>query len=246
MADSLLDHALDGDATTTSVKPASELPARPARFSRSLLGRAWRKRARNHDARWAGRQRATLATVCVGAVSRVVSSAAASSSSSSRPSTTLCGRRRVRRDGLRSPGRPADVAGTVPPGVGRRLAVGRRHAASRNYATDAQRKQLASLGRRFGCHTCGVVAVQWIADHQPPQKIAALRDARWWKSRSVPRRADGARASTRSARPARRSRAPPCARYPKGASCTCRPVRPFHPTHSGAPLSRAAAPGAMV
>ena len=64
-------------------------------------------------------------------------------------------------------------------------AFGRRSAslqASRSYATDAQRRQLADLGRRFGCHTCGVKqSFQWIADHQPPQKIAALRDARWWK-----------------------------------------------------------------
>jgi hypothetical protein len=68
------------------------------------------------------------------------------------------------------------------------------------YATDAQRQTLATLGRRFGCHTCGATRVEltragaaaksgllrgdvpsWVADHMPPVKYVALRNQMLWR-----------------------------------------------------------------
>mmetsp|Transcript_45762 Transcript_45762/g.92369 ORF Transcript_45762/g.92369 Transcript_45762/m.92369 type:complete len:339 (-) Transcript_45762:76-1092(-) len=72
--------------------------------------------------------------------------------------------------------------------------------ASLSYATDKERAVLAGLGRRFGCHTCGATkslkamlpltnfgrksappAWSWIADHQPPIKIAREMNSKLWR-----------------------------------------------------------------
>ena len=49
------------------------------------------------------------------------------------------------------------------------------------YATAAQRDALAAFGRKVGCHTCGARRFAFIADHQPPLKLAKLRDASWFR-----------------------------------------------------------------
>jgi hypothetical protein len=58
--------------------------------------------------------------------------------------------------------------------------------ASLSYATDKQRSMLAVAGGRFGCHTCGAnqpgrAAWSWIADHQPPIKVANTINSHLWR-----------------------------------------------------------------
>ena len=60
--------------------------------------------------------------------------------------------------------------------------------ATMSYATEAQRAKIAAMGRRFGCHTCGVrrpraggLGSPFIADHQPPIKIARAANRRLWR-----------------------------------------------------------------
>lgn len=52
-------------------------------------------------------------------------------------------------------------------------------------ASDAQRKRIQALGRRFGCHQCGSRQVfakkGFIADHMPPTKRAEELSAVWWR-----------------------------------------------------------------
>lgn len=57
-------------------------------------------------------------------------------------------------------------------------AFGRRSAsiaAGARYANSGERDLILSLGRKFGCHTCGRRAASFVADHQPPLKIARQR-----------------------------------------------------------------------
>lgn len=184
MADRLLEFALDGDAThadwrEAGVRVASEAGAffavtAASRCAQAALGISTRLPPVASFA--------TLVTVAVGAVA--ASCAGGGQMHFERPTAddvvraSICGLTAYAILG----GRLTSLSPSNLSSVG---AFGRRAAslpASRIYATDAQRRQLADMGRRFGCHTCGVKrSFQWIADHQPPQKIAALRDARWWK-----------------------------------------------------------------
>lgn len=43
------------------------------------------------------------------------------------------------------------------------------------YAILSQRKKIANLGRRFGCHTCGKRGGSFVADHQPPLEVIKNR-----------------------------------------------------------------------
>ena len=44
------------------------------------------------------------------------------------------------------------------------------------YATKAQRIEIAALGKKFGCHSCGRrFGTTFIADHQPPLKLTRWR-----------------------------------------------------------------------
>ena len=184
MGDRLLEHALDGDATTTEWREAGFRAASEAgAFFAVTAGSRMAQAALGITTRAPPvAALATLATVCVGAVA--ASCAGGGQFQFEQP--TIDDALRAAACGVTAyailGGRPTSLAPSHLASVG---AFGRRKAslaASRNYATDAQRKQLAALGRRFGCHTCGVKSsIKWIADHQPPQKIAALRDARWWK-----------------------------------------------------------------
>ena len=60
--------------------------------------------------------------------------------------------------------------------------------ATMEYATTAERSKILAMGRRFGCHTCGVrrprvgaLGTAFIADHQPPKKIAREANRRLWR-----------------------------------------------------------------
>jgi len=69
---------------------------------------------------------------------------------------------------VRFPGGAAFKAGSIP-------------ASGRNYAGDGARAEIHSLGRRFGCHSCGNrMSRRYNADHQPPNKYAKLREQRSW------------------------------------------------------------------
>ena len=122
-------------------------------------------------------QLCTLLTVCVGSV------AASCVVDRRRPSlddvarSAACGAVVF----LALGGAPRSLAPSHVSSVG---AFGRRAGslpASHNYATTAQRDLLNGFGRRFGCHTCGVSRGPFIADHQPPLKLAKLRDGRWFR-----------------------------------------------------------------
>ena len=115
--------------------------------------------------------------------------------------------------------------------------------ATLKYASASERAAIQSLGLRFGCHTCGVKSsVQWIADHQPPQKIAALRDARWWKRLPFLGAPTAQRFYPQCAPCSQKQSA--AVRALAGRSVLHLPtVRPFHLTgFVSAPLSRASAP----
>ena len=56
------------------------------------------------------------------------------------------------------------------------------------YATEAQRSMIETLGRRFGCHTCGShmflsksSPVLFHADHMPPRSVAKQINSRWYR-----------------------------------------------------------------
>jgi len=69
--------------------------------------------------------------------------------------------------------------------------------AKMNYATSAQRKVIETVGRRWGCHTCGsrmvfartkpslsggaTSIVKFHADHMPPRSVVNAMDSRWWR-----------------------------------------------------------------
>lgn len=68
--------------------------------------------------------------------------------------------------------------------------------AKMDYATSAQRKVIESVGRRWGCHTCGsrmifsrtrpaanggASVVKFHADHMPPKSVAHAMNSRWWR-----------------------------------------------------------------
>ena len=68
--------------------------------------------------------------------------------------------------------------------------------AKMDYATSAQRKVIESVGRKWGCHTCGsrmifsrtrpsangaASMVKFHADHMPPKSVARALNARWWR-----------------------------------------------------------------
>jgi len=68
--------------------------------------------------------------------------------------------------------------------------------AKMDYATSAQRKVIESVGRRWGCHTCGSrmifsrtkpsangsgSLVKFHADHMPPKSVAHAMNSRWWR-----------------------------------------------------------------
>ena len=52
-------------------------------------------------------------------------------------------------------------------------------------ASDAQRRKIQEMGKRFGCHQCGsrqVFSKQgFIADHMPPTKRAEELASQWWR-----------------------------------------------------------------
>jgi hypothetical protein len=52
-------------------------------------------------------------------------------------------------------------------------------------ASEAQRRRIQQLGRRFGCHQCGSRQLfskgTFIADHMPPTKRAEELSAVWWR-----------------------------------------------------------------
>lgn len=52
-------------------------------------------------------------------------------------------------------------------------------------ASDAQRRRIQQMGKRFGCHQCGNRQVfnskGFIADHMPPTKRADEMSAVWWR-----------------------------------------------------------------
>lgn len=52
-------------------------------------------------------------------------------------------------------------------------------------ASEAQRKRIQEMGRRFGCHQCGnrqlLSRKTFIADHMPPTKRAEELSAVWWR-----------------------------------------------------------------
>ena len=245
MADRLLEHALDGDATTTEWREAGFRAASEAgAFFAVTAGSRMAQAALGITTRAPPvAALATLATVCVGAVA--ASCAGGGQFQFEQP--TIDDALRAAACGVTAyallGGRPTSLTPSHLASVG---AFGWRRAslaASRNYATDAQRKQLASLGRRFGCHTCGVKSsVQWIADHQPPQKIAALRDARWWKRLPFLGAPTAQRFYPQCAPCSQKQSA--AVRVLSGRSVLHLPtVRPFHLTgFVSAPLSRASAP----
>ena len=245
MADRLLEHALDGDATTTEWREAGFRAASEAgAFFAVTAGSRMAQAALGITTRAPPvAALATLATVCVGAVA--ASCAGGGQFQFEQP--TIDDALRAAACGVTAyailGGRPTSLAPSHLASVG---AFGRRKAslaASRNYATDAQRKQLASLGRRFGCHTCGVKSsIKWIADHQPPQKIAALRDARWWKRLPFLGAPTAQRFYPQCAPCSQKQSA--AVRVLSGRSVLHLPtVRPFHLTgFVSAPLSRASAP----
>mmetsp|Transcript_43866 Transcript_43866/g.99158 ORF Transcript_43866/g.99158 Transcript_43866/m.99158 type:complete len:328 (+) Transcript_43866:107-1090(+) len=53
------------------------------------------------------------------------------------------------------------------------------------YASAAQRKFVAEMGHRFGCHTCGtrqsLRVAGWVADHQPARKYAREANMNLWR-----------------------------------------------------------------
>ena len=69
--------------------------------------------------------------------------------------------------------------------------------AKMDYATSAQRKVIESVGRKWGCHTCGSrmifsrtrpsansagsSVVKFHADHMPPKSVAHAMNSRWWR-----------------------------------------------------------------
>ena len=68
--------------------------------------------------------------------------------------------------------------------------------AKMDYATSAQRKVIETVGRRWGCHTCGsrmvfawakpsvngaTSMVKFHADHMPPRSVADAMNSRWWR-----------------------------------------------------------------
>lgn len=58
-------------------------------------------------------------------------------------------------------------------------------------ATEKQRRAIQTIGKRFGCHQCGSRQLftsssnngisSFIADHQPPTKMAKLMGDKWWR-----------------------------------------------------------------
>ena len=44
-------------------------------------------------------------------------------------------------------------------------------APGREYASDTARRELGVLFRRYGCHTCGTRAGDFVGDHMPPNKV---------------------------------------------------------------------------
>lgn len=53
-----------------------------------------------------------------------------------------------------------------------------------SYATDAQRRAIEALGRRHGCHTCGVSrgsSLLFHADHVPPNAVVRHENAKLWR-----------------------------------------------------------------
>ena len=56
-------------------------------------------------------------------------------------------------------------------------------AASLAYATTAERKLIQQLGRKFGCHSCGVrsVGIRFNADHMPPLAEVKRSNAHLWR-----------------------------------------------------------------
>ena len=57
-------------------------------------------------------------------------------------------------------------------------------AASVRYAGAKQRESIQQLGRKFGCHSCGVRfghGLQFRADHQPPLFFVRRANAAWWR-----------------------------------------------------------------
>ena len=58
-------------------------------------------------------------------------------------------------------------------------------------ATEKQRRAIQTIGKRFGCHQCGsrqlftsfgnIGISTFIADHQPPTKMAKLMSDKWWR-----------------------------------------------------------------
>jgi hypothetical protein len=52
-------------------------------------------------------------------------------------------------------------------------------------ASEAQRKRIQAMGKRFGCHQCGsrqlLSKKVFIADHMPPTKRAEQLSSVWWR-----------------------------------------------------------------
>ena len=194
MADRLLEHALDGDATTTEWREAGFRAASEAgAFFAVTAGSRMAQAALGITTRAPPvAALATLATVALAPSPRVRRRRPVPVRAADHRRCAAGGR--VRRDGLRYPGRPADVAGTVPPGVGRRLrpsegvpgGVAQLRHRRATQATGVFRKtlRLPHLRRQVFC----------TMDRGPP---AAPEDRRaagraLVEALAVPRRADGA------------------------------------------------------
>lgn len=58
--------------------------------------------------------------------------------------------------------------------------------ATDRYATRAQRATIESLGRKWGCHTCGSRRLfssgqLFVGDHMPPRAVARQYNRQWWR-----------------------------------------------------------------
>ena len=57
--------------------------------------------------------------------------------------------------------------------------------AGEKYATTSERQLIQQIGRKSGCHTCGVRKGLFIADHMPPKSVAAKMNESWLRRTGI-------------------------------------------------------------